>query len=149
MKVLKLIKLLHLLVTVILTVSFACLFLKCSQPKIILDSELSVEFSLVLLLPDKKLESKVDNIQLVKNMIAILKLSKKQSSWWEEKKNLLKMFLVVTPLLLLVLMMLLKNKQLFYQKKLMMVIILDKWNTQSLLLLEFQLDQKDHKNYQN
>jgi hypothetical protein len=76
MKVLKLIKLLHLLVTVILTVSFACLFLKCSQPKIILDSELSVEFSLVPLKLVKKSEFKVDNMKLEKNTIVIPKLSK-------------------------------------------------------------------------
>lgn len=76
MKVLKLIKLLNLLVTVIQKVFYVCLYQKCSQLEIILDSELSVEFSLVLLLPVKKLESKVDNMKLEKNMIVMSKLFK-------------------------------------------------------------------------
>jgi len=76
MKDLKLIKLLPLLVNVIQKVYFACLSQKCSQPEIILDSELLEESSQVQLLPDKKSESKVDNMKLEKNMMYIPKLFK-------------------------------------------------------------------------
>ena len=56
------IKLLLQLPLVLQKVHFVCSYQKCSQLEISLDSELSVEFSLVQLLPDKKLESKVDNM---------------------------------------------------------------------------------------